>query len=262
MTAAVPAVAWEEIAGRIQRRILRPPEVNPHIVALAQTRSGKDYLIRHGILPVFPLARVVTLITKRGTSDPTWDGWGNVITPGELPSCFDLGEDGTPRYLISLTPGKVTADQARRLLEQIAAEGEMILVIGDTAALTDPASRGGLGCEAILTHMMAEGAGIGLTVIACANSAAWAAAGIKDQAAAVLIGRAGGDMVGPFADIAGLPRRNVQLGRGTEREAIARLAPHWWLYTDHADGQLFARVTTPPPAGSWDEKAPWQSLAR
>lgn len=254
---SVPGADWQEIAGRVQRRIIRPPSVNPHIVALAQTRSGKDHLIRWGILPVVPLGRIVVLVTKRGAVDPTWDGWGNRLAPGELRGGFGCGDDGTPRYLISLTPGKATADDARRLLEMLAAEGEMILVIGDAAALTDPVNRGGLGCEAIVTHMMTEGAGIGLTVIACANSAAWAASGVKDQAAAVLVGRSGGSMADPFADIAGLSKRNVGLGRGAERDAIAQLAPHWWLYTDHADGDLFARVSTPPAAWSWDELGPW-----
>lgn len=257
---SIRTAEWLEVADRIRQRIIRPPFVNPHMVLLAQTRSGKDHLIRWGILPILPLARVVVLVTRRGAVDPTWDQpgpWGNRVPAGKLPWGFGRGEDRTPRYLISLSPGKVTHNVARRLLEQLAAEGEMILVIGDAAALTDPVNRGGLGCEATITHMMTEGAAIGLTVIACSNSTAWAASGIKDQAAAVLVGRSGGDMVGPFADIAGLPKRNVSLGRGAERDAIAQLPPRWWLYTDHADGELFARVTTPPPAGSWNELEPW-----
>lgn len=252
-----PVVPWPEIAGRMQRRIVRPPEVNPHIVVLAQTRGGKDHLIRWGILPAFPLARVLVLITKRGAADLAWAGWGNEVAAGELRGGSGLGPDGTPRYQIALTPGRVSGDQARRLLEQCAEEGHMIVVIGDAASLTDPVNRGGLGCEPIVTRMMDQGAGNGLTVIACANSASWAASGIKDQAAAVLVGRSGGDMAGLFADIAGLPKRNVSLGRGAERDTIAGLAPHWWLYTDHADGEPFARVTTPPPAGSWDERGLW-----
>lgn len=252
----VPRVPFPEVAARVQQRIVRPPGSNPHQVFLGQTRSGKDALIRWGLLPLFPLARILVLVTKHGGFDETWDGWGNLIAPGELPADFGLGPDGTPRYQISLTPGKVTSDEAKQLLNQCAKVGEMILVIGDAAALTDPPDRGGLGCEAFLTHMMAEGAGIGLSIFACANSAAWAASGIKDQAASVWVGRSGGKMQDPFADIAGLPRRNVELGRGAERDAIATLKRHWWLYTDHEDGELFAGITTPPPPGWYDESWP------
>lgn len=258
----VPTAPFCEIAGRIQRRILRPPNLNPHMVLLGQTRSGKDHLIRWGILPTVPMARVVQLITK-AEADVTWQGWGNPVGPGQLRGGFAEGPDGTPRYQIALPPGRTTPDDAQRLLEQISAEGEAILVIGDAGRLTDPRNRGGLGCEAIVTHMMAEGGASGLSVIACANSAAWAAPGLKDQAAAVMIGRAGGAMHAPFADIADLPRRSKAAGTGAEREALSQLAPHWWLYTDHADGQLFAAVTTPPPEGSWDESWPpaWSDFA-
>ena len=245
---------WDQIAGRIQRRIIRPPGFNPHIVALGQTRSGKDHMVRYGILPVVPLARAVLLKTKPGT-DRTWEGWGNLAMAAELQPGFGRAYSGdrTPRYRISLVPGRTTQDDARRLLEQLAAEGEMIVIVGDAARLTDPPGRGGFGLEGLFTHMMNEGAGNGLTVIACANSSAWAAAGIKDQSAAVLIGRSGGDMRDNFAAIAGLDRKSG------ERKALDTIAPHWWLYSDHVDGELYAAVATPPAAGQVDELAAWRT---
>lgn len=245
---SVPTVPFWRVAGRIQRRILRPPGVNPHMVLLAQTRGGKDFLIRWGILPVVPLERIVVLMTKRGSGqhgdDETWQGWGNLIAePADLKPGFGIGPDGTPRYRVPLVPGRTSADDARRLLGQLAAEGELILIIGDAGRLTDHPSGGGFGCERHVTDMMREGAGIGLSVIACANSTNWAASGIRDQAAAVLIGRSGAAMREKFGEIAGLEARSPG------RAALARLRPHWWLYTDHADGDLLAGITTPPPAG-------------
>jgi hypothetical protein len=260
---SVPVVPWAEVAGRIQRRVIRPPYVNPHLVMLGQTRSGKDHTIRWGILPAFPLARVVTLVTKpvvdRAKPDPTWHGWGTLLaSPDELRPGFGEGPpDGTPRYLIPLVPGRTTPKQARRLLEQIAAEGEMILVIGDAARLTGSPNSGGLGQERILSLMMTEGAQLGLTIIACANSSKWAAAGIKDQAAAVLIGRSGGDMLGEFADIAQLP---PAVPRSEDphgiRKRLSTLPAHSWLYSDHVDGILRACISTPPPAGWCSEAWP------
>jgi len=251
----VPAAGWPETAQRIQSRIVRPPKVNSQMAVLGQTGAGKDHLVRWGILPAFPLARVVLLVTKHG-KEATWDGWGNPVSPGQLRPGFGRGKDGTPRYRVNLIPGQVSEEEARDFLKALAAEGEMIVVIGDTARLTDPKRMGGLNCEGEVNHMMGEGREIGLTVIACANATAWTAAGVKGQAAAIWIGKSGPDEQGPFADIAGLPKRNVQQGRGAERDALARLPAHSWLYTDHADGPLFARITTPPGAGSSDESWP------
>jgi hypothetical protein len=241
----VPDVPWALVAGRIQRRILQAPHVNPHFVLLAQTRGGKDHLIRWGILPVIPMHRTVVLVTKHG-GDDTWAGWGNVVS--DLKPGFGRGPDGTPRYLIQLRPGAADTAQVRRLLEMFAAEGEMAVILGDAARITDPPNRGGMHLDGLVTAMMEQGAGIGLTVGACANSASWAASGLKDQAAAVLIGLAGGAMRKEFAEIAGLPR--------AMRPVLDTLAPHWWLYTDHADREMLTGITIPPAAGWYDESWP------
>ncbi|MGH3523517.1 MAG: hypothetical protein ACRDU4_12000 [Mycobacterium sp.] len=224
------------------------------MVLLAATRSGKDHLIRWGILPVIPLERIVVLMTKRGAGqygdDETWQGWGNLAGPADLAPGFGRGDDGTPRYRIPLVPGRTGPDEVKQLLEQLAAEGEVIVVIGDAGRLTDHKNSGGFGCERHITDMMREGAGIGLSVIACANSSNWAASGIRDQAAAVLIGRSGAAMRDKFSEIAGLE------GKSPARRVLDTLRPRWWLYTDHADGELLAGITHPPAAGSADESWP------
>lgn len=249
---AVPVVSWAQVAGRIQRRIMRPPGVNPHIVALAQTRSGKDHAVRFGILPASPLERVLVLVTKPG-EDLTWHGWGNPVAPGELRPGFGRGPDGTPRYLMRLSPGSASRREARALLDQLGAEGEVILVIGDAARLTRSEEQGGLGLEGRLSQMMADGAGNGLTVIACANTSAWAASGIKDQAAAFLIGKSGAATREKFADIAGLPRLAEDPG---PRQALDKLPARWFLYADQADGELLTAIATPPAAGWCSEAWP------
>jgi hypothetical protein len=245
------AAEWDEIAGRIQRQVVRPPEYDPHLVVLGKTGSGKDAMTRWGVLPCFPLARVVVLITKRGGEDSTWDEWGNRLArPGDLRPGFGRGPDGTPRYAVPLAPGRVSAAEVRALLEQLAAEGECIVVIGDAARVSTRPNDGGWGLERDLSNMMTEGRETGLTVIALAGSASWAASGIKDQAAAVLIGQGGGEMRDRFAEIAGLERR------GEERAALDKMPPHWWLYSDHVEGQLWSRLACSPAPGTIDERWP------
>jgi hypothetical protein len=244
----VTAVPFAQVAGLVQRRIMRPPGANPHMVFLAKTRAGKDHLIRWGLLPYFPLARTVVLITKPGADDETWAGFGNVIGARELPPGFGRGPDGTPRYVVRLPPGS-RAD-AQYLLDQLAAEGECIIVIGDTARLVELPERGGLACEGRLSNMMRDGAASGLAMWACANSAKWAASGIRDQAAAVLIGHAAPEAYDDFARIAGIEPKSEA------RRALDQLRPHWWLWTDHLDGELRWGATTPPDAGWCDEAWP------
>jgi hypothetical protein len=240
---------WGEVAARIQQRVVRPPDYDPHMVVLGKTGSGKDSAVRWGILPCFPLARIVVLITKRSGEDRTWDGWGNRLAgPGDLRPGFGRGPDGTPRYVVPLPPGRATPAEVRALLEQLAAEGESIVSIGDAARISTRPNDGGWGLERDLSNMMTEGRETGLTVIACAGSASWAASGIKDQAAAVLIGQGGGEMCDKFAEIAGLERRSP------ERKALDTMAPHWWLYSDHVDGELWSRLACSPAPGSVDER--------
>lgn len=242
------SVPWQIVAERIRGRVIRPPEYAPHIDVLGKSGSGKDHMVRWGILPWFPLARVVVLITKSGGEDRTWEGFGNWLDgPASLPAGFGRGPDGTPRYVIPLRPGRVTRREVQRLLGQLADVGEVIVIIGDAARLSTRESDGGLALERDLSNLMSEGREHGVTVIACATSSGWIAGGLRDQAAAVMVGQTGGDTLADFAKIAGLPgdTRN----RTPERAALASLPPRWWLYADRLDGDLFAAVSSPPRAG-------------
>lgn len=236
---------WDHIGGRLRERVIRPPEYAGHVVVLGQSGSGKDHLVRWGILPWFPLAPVVVLVTKQGGGDQTWHGYGNLLDgPADLPPLLNRGPDGTPRYVVPLPPGRLDRDVVQRLLVQLGDVGECIVVIGDASRLSTRVSDSGTPVERDLSNLMAEGRELGLTVIACATSHKWAAGGIQDQAAAVIIGQTGGgETLAEFAKIARLPRS------GPERSALATLPPHWWLYSDHRDGELWARVGCPPAAG-------------
>jgi hypothetical protein len=222
---------------------------------LGQSGSGKDHMVRWGILPWFPLARVVVLVTKSGGEDQTWEGFGNWLDgPGDLPAGFGRGPDGTPRYVIPLAPGRVTRREVQRLLGQLADVGEVIVIIGDAARLSTRESDGGLQLERDLSNLMNEGREHGVTVIACATSSGWIAGGLRDQAAAVMIGQTGGDTLADFAKIAQLPGNARK--QTPERAALASLPPRWWLYTDRRDGALFTAVSSPPRAGWVSEQWP------
>jgi len=230
----VPEVPFTRVAGRVQRN-WQPIEANPHMALFAQTRGGKSHLIRHGLLPLVPLARVVVIDVKPG-GDLTWHGWGHDVT--ELAHGFGLSPTGWPRYRIRVQPGADGSAQVRRVLEQIAAEGEAVLVIDDARRVTDQHAPG-LGLGHVVDHLLLEGAGLGVTVILGANSTAWATSSLKDQCGVIWIGHTrSGEQRDKFADLAGLPK--------AARPALDNIAPRHWLYTDYAGEELALALTYPP----------------
>lgn len=232
----VPEIAWRTVAGRLQRS-WQPTEANPHMALFAQTRGGKSHLIRYGILPVVPLARIVVIDVKPPHDGNVWNGFGHDTT--ELAHGFGLSPAGTPRYRILLKPGADGTTQVRRVLEQIAAEGECILVIDDARRVTSQHAPG-LGLTHVVDHLMLEGAALGVTVILGANSTAWPNSGLKDQCGMIWIGHTrSAEQRDKFAEIAGIKDC---------RGILDTIAPRTWLYTDYAGDRLMLARTTPPGA--------------
>lgn len=241
----IPFVAPEVVAGRLRRRILRPPEVNPHVLVLGDSRSGKDYLVRHLILgQAVGLARAVVLDVSPPSvpgvpGDPTWAGWGIDVgagcEAGELPVHL-----GARRYRAIVPGGEAARPFAERVLEQVGAVREVVLVISDAGRITEPANRGGLGLGGLVSRLMSEGAKGALTVIACSTSAAWAEAGVKDQARTKFLGvTSTAEQRKRFAELAGLDGAHAY-----GRAALAELAPRQFIYVDWADGAPVLAITS------------------
>jgi hypothetical protein len=236
VTHSVPLIDFERVAGRVQRN-WRPLEANPHQALFAQTRGGKSHLIRYGILPLAAYDRIVVIDVKPG-GDLTWHGWGEDVT--ELRPGFGRSTTGWPRYRVRVLPGDDGAAQVRRILEQLGAEGEAILVIDDARRVTDHHTPG-LKLGNVVDHLLLEGAGIGLTVILGANSTAWATSSLKDQCGVIWLGHTRSkDQRDSFADIAGLPK--------SDRPALDSIAPRSWLYTDYSGEELRLALTRAPAA--------------
>lgn len=231
----IPRVRWPHVAARVQRTWL-PRTINPHQVIYGQSRAGKDHLIRYGLLPLKPAARVLVLDIKRG-GDPMWNGWGDDVPLAGWTPALDA------RRVRVLMPG--TDDQAARLaarlLETVAAIGEHVLVMPDAGRITEPRRRGGLALDGPVARLMNEGAVNGITVLAGLNSPTWAEASFKHQAGRVWLGfivHADGRTA--FAEAAGLPK-------GPARDQLAALVPGDFIYADYIDGPRLA-VTRAPGA--------------
>ncbi len=244
----IPLVPPELVAGRIQRRILRPLVVCPHIAVIGHSRSGKDYLVRRLVLGLAkPLARAVVLDVKlghdpagcpapgcAGRGDQTWCGWGRDVA--ELPAHL-----GTARWRLLVPGGDGAKRTVERALGQLAAVRETVVVLSDAGRITEPPNRGGLALGGLVSRLMSEGASGGLTVIACSTSAAWAESSIKDQTPTKLVGQVSGKKArDDAAHLVGLP--------GWARPALDALPDKHFIYADHLDGEpALAIVKAPPP---------------
>jgi hypothetical protein len=213
------------------QRNWHPIEYNPHKVILAQSRCGKSHLIRYGLLPLAPLARTVVIDVKHG-GDPTWNGWGNDVT--ELRPGFGSGANGRALYRVKVLPGDEGAVQVRRILDQLAAEGEAIVIMDDARKVTDQRAPG-LKCGTVVDHLLLEGAALGISVILGANSVAWATSGLRDQCATILLGSLGPAARDDCARIAGLDKN--------ARAALDHVARRRFLYADTHDGEPMLALT-------------------
>lgn len=234
MTNNIPTVPFELIAKRI-KRYWRPLEYNPHKGLFAPTRSGKSYLIRHGLLSIVPNARVVLIDVKPG-GEPTWNGWGNQVT--ELSPGFGRGSDGTFNYRVMLLPGHEQGkDQIKRILEMILAEGETIVVMDDSRKITAHTPQ--LGFSTHVDELITDGAGIGITVILAANSTVWSTPTLRDGCGMYLMGHASNeDQRNLYSKIIGLPKE--------QREVFSKLPHRHFLYSDQYDGDLKLAITSLP----------------
>jgi hypothetical protein len=253
MTAAhpIPLVPAEVVAGRIQRRILRPLVVCPHIGVIGHSRSGKDYLVRHLVLGLAkPLAKAVVLDVKpghdpqgcpaarcEGLGDQTWCGWGRDVA--ELPGHLGTGHC---RWRLLVPGGDSARRVAEQALDQLGAVRETVVILSDAGRITEPPNRGGLSLGGRVSRLMSEGASGALTVVACSTSAAWAESSIKDQTPTKLVGQVSGKKArDDVAHLAGLP--------SYARRALDSLPDKHFVYADHLDGEpALAIVTAPRPA--------------
>jgi hypothetical protein len=224
----VPQVPFAQVGGRVQRLgWADPTKANPHHVILGPSGTGKDYLIRHGLIPLaWPVARVVVVASKRG-ADATWDGWGQECRPADLPA--DLRRtDG----LGTLPHFRVRCDshaQGERVLGGLMETGSAIVVLSDALSVVGGPARGGLGLGGPVARMLAEGRSNRLIVIACVNSTSYADSALRTQPGTKWVGAVMNlSERKAYADMAGIP--------DYARPVLDSLPPRRFLYADSHDG--------------------------
>lgn len=141
----IPEVPWPTIRSRLQRLwVVRDA---PHHSIMGQTRSGKSYLTRYGILDVCQWDRVL-FIDGKG-DDQTLLGLGRVVNrfPSKLTrSARQLMRDEAPREnwfrLVTSEDWAVAHEQVGEAYEKVMEEGDWIIVTDELRYSTDARSPG------------------------------------------------------------------------------------------------------------------------
>src|SRR5215467_15691644 len=90
----IPDVHWYNVRGRLNQ--YWEAREAPHISIMGQTRSGKTYLVRHGIGPTIKWDRVLIIDVKG--DDRTMAGFGKPVReiPGAMHSMRRLMREDKP----------------------------------------------------------------------------------------------------------------------------------------------------------------------
>lgn len=231
----IPHVSLDRVQGRIAR-LGDPFERNSHHAVFGTTGSGKSYLIRHGILPVYALARTVVIDVKGGR-DSSWLDWGREVDalPDEFGSDARTPADLHFRLVVDRTEGK---SQVRRALDLIRGEGHCVLVLDESRSLTESQQ---LGLGSVVENLLLEGRSSGVTIIVGAQSTAWTASAVRDQPGAI--------WAGGMRSVEQSKRVAEIMGEGRELAAEVRSTPaRSWLYIDAWEGEPFLARTHVPAA--------------
>jgi hypothetical protein len=177
---SIKTVSWDEVIRRVDK--LWVPEFAPHHSIFSQNGGGKSHLIVHGLLPLC-LHDNVAIFDSKG-DDPVLSASGARpvrALPSKLRRTLDNDreKDGWYRLVIHDEVSHAQ-DQVGRALEQIYKEGNWIVVLDETRAISDPRSPG-LGLQPLLDRLWLRGRSRRISVIAATQAPRWVPTSFYDQ---------------------------------------------------------------------------------
>lgn len=238
----IPDVPWPVIQSRLQQ--LWTVRDAPHHSVIAQTRAGKSYLTRHGILSTCKWDKVL-IIDGKG-SDPTLDGFGRVIKrfpTKSLRSAKQLFQDKKPREnwfrLVTSPDWDQAREQALEALERVFREGDWIVVVDELRYLVD-AREPGLGLRSRWEQINLRGGSAGVGLVSLTQEPAWVPSSFYTQSSFYWFSR--------VQDERAL-KRIAEIGVSRELfPFLKRIPRRQWIYMDNLEDETFwakTRVTGP-----------------
>lgn len=231
----IPQLQWGAVHNRLDE--FWTAQDAPHHSIIAQTRGGKSYLITRGILPLTESDRVL-IIDNKG-DDPTLKGYGRPVANLNRITRDLFVDKRKPRSqwyrLIVHDDWEQARAQVLKALQVVYSEGDWVVVIDETRALTDPQVPG-LRLRAEVERLWLRGGSRGISVVAATQAPRWVPSSFYDQASFAWIGRVEDEAA---------QKRMLEIGGLTKNmlPQIQQIERHKWLYLDNISVPKFMGIT-------------------
>lgn len=232
----IPNRSWQAVIRRVD--VLWKPALAPHHSILGQNGSGKTHLIVHGLLPLC-LDDKVCIIDNKG-DDPVLRASGAKpvrVLPRELKrATFDDGQPKSAWYRLVVSDDYGRAqDQVGRALQQMYREGNWVVILDETRAISDPRSPG-LGLQPELDRLWLRGRSRNISVIASTQAPRWVPSSFYDQCQFVWCSRIRDERAHQrVMEIGSMTRAHIPL--------IAKVRKRRWVYMDDEEEETWMAET-------------------
>lgn len=227
-------------------------DLAPHHSIMGQNGSGKTHLIVYGLLPLCVDDKVL-IIDNKG-DDPVLNAAG-AKPVRKLPkqmrrATFDNSKPkGAWFRLVVSDQLNQAQDQVGSAIEQVYKEGEWVVVIDETRAVSDPRSPG-LGLQPELDRLWLRGRSRRIPVIASTQAPRWVPSSFYDQCQFVWCSRIRDDRA---------HQRIMEIGSMTRAHIphIANIRKRRWLYMDDEEDDTFLAETGIPARAAKRSLSPY-----
>ena len=235
----IPDLHWYAVRNRIN--MYWEAREAPHISIMGQTRSGKSYLVRHGILPLCRWDRVLIIDVKG--DDKTLTGLGHPVRklPGFTHGMKRLIREDRPGdnwfRLITHDDFAAAREQVGEAFERVYHEGDWVVVIDELRAITDPRAPG-LALKDHWERFILRGGSRGIATVNLSQEPRWCPGSFYTQSNFYLFSR--------LEDEAAHKRLSEIGSAKGLLPHITTIPRRWWLYMDNMDDsgdRFWARTT-------------------
>lgn len=231
----IPSRSWKTVIQRVDQ--LWQPEFAPHHSVLGQNGCGKSYMIVNGLLPLCKMDNVAIFDNKG--DDPVLNSSGAKpvrYIPKKWRRTLDNNDERDGWFRIKVFDETNRArDQVAAALERIYSEGNWIVVLDETRAISDPRSPG-LGLQPLLDRMWLRGRSRRISVIASTQAPRWVPTSFYDQCQFVWSSRIRDERA---------HTRIMEIGSMTRAHIphIASVRKRRWIYMDDEEDETWIAET-------------------
>lgn len=232
---SIPTRDWKQVQKRVND--LWIPEFAPHHSLIGQNGAGKSHLIVHGLLPLCKRDNLCIFDSKG--DDPVLNSAGAKPVrklPTKLRRAMDENRERDGWFRLAIYDDVERArDQVGTALDRIYNEGNWIVVLDETRAISDPRSPG-LGLQPLLDRMWLRGRSRRICVVAATQAPRWVPTSFYDQCQFVWSSRIRDERA---------HQRIMEIGSMTRAHIphIAAVRKRRWIYMDDEEEETWMAET-------------------